>query len=141
MFSALHHLSKRLMRVALPLCLSMCLLLTACSGGAQAGLTGNYVEDTVAVARNLQETISMSKESEGRIEAQTEARAMINAYTARYRPRDKYNNLASFTTMQTAVNALVGHYNNYSNRPLPEALQERLSKEFTQAERTALRGS
>ncbi|HJN36448.1 MAG: photosystem II protein Psb27 [Prochlorococcus sp.] len=141
MYGALHRLIKRLMRVTVPLCLAFCLLLTACSGSAQAGLSGNYVDDTVALARSLQETIAMPQDAEGHAEAESEARAIINAYTARYRPRDSVNNLSSFTTMQTAVNSLVGHYNNYANRPLPEALQERLNKELTKAERSALRGS
>ena len=141
MFGAMDLLIKRLMHLTVPLCLALCLMLTACSGSAQAGLSGNYVDDTVAVARTLQETIAMPQDDESHAEAQSEARAMINAYTARYRPRDNVNNLSSFTTMQTAVNALVGHYNNYANRPLPEALQERLSKELTKAERSALRGS
>ena len=39
----------------------------------------------------------------------------------------------SFTTMQTALNSLAGHYANYANRPLPEALHDRLAKELNKA--------
>jgi photosystem II Psb27 protein len=43
--------------------------------------------------------------------------------------------------MQTALNSLAGHYANYPNRPLPEALQDRLSKELRKAETGAVRGA
>ena len=40
---------------------------------------------------------------------------------SRYRPQPRVNGLNSFTTMQTALNSLAGHYASYANRPLPEA--------------------
>jgi photosystem II Psb27 protein len=43
--------------------------------------------------------------------------------------------------MQTAVNSLAGHYTNYPNRPLPDALKERLTKELKKAEVNATRGA
>ena len=43
--------------------------------------------------------------------------------------------------MQTALNSLAGHYASYANRPLPEALHDRLAKELTKAERSVVRGS
>ena len=60
---------------------------------------------------------------------------------SRYRPQPRVNGLTSFTTMQTALNSLAGHYASYSNRPLPEALHDRLDKELAKAERTATRGN
>ena len=60
---------------------------------------------------------------------------------ARYRPRGDVNGLASFTTMQTAINSLAGHYTNYPNRPLPDALKERLTKELNKAEISVARGA
>jgi photosystem II Psb27 protein len=60
---------------------------------------------------------------------------------ARYRPRRDVNGLASFTTMQTALNSLAGHYANYANRPLPDALRDRLEKELRRAETGVVRGS
>ena len=127
-------------RSLLVLCLGLSLLLTACSG-ASTGLSGNYVDDTVAVADNLLSTIALSADDPGRPEAETQARALMSDYVARYRPRSAVNGLSSFTTMQTALNSLAGHYANYPNRPLPEALQSRLNKELKKAESSATRGA
>jgi photosystem II Psb27 protein len=126
---------------ALPaLALVVCLLLGACSS-APSGLTGNYVDDTVAVADSLLATIALPADDPGRSASETEARSLINDYVARYRPRASVNGLASFTTMQTALNSLAGHYANYPNRPVPDALRERLSKELQKAERSVIRGA
>jgi len=124
--------------VALVLCLS--LALTACSS-ANTGLSGNYVEDTVAVADSLLSTIALGAEDPARAEAEIEARSLSNGYVARYRPRSSVNGLGSFTTMQTAINSMAGHYTNYPNRPLPEALKERIAKELKKAETNATRGA
>ncbi|MBM5797481.1 MAG: photosystem II protein Psb27 [Cyanobacteria bacterium M_surface_7_m2_040] len=132
----LSHLSRSL----IALCLGGCLLLSACSGSA-TGLSGNYVEDTVAVADSLLSTIALTADDPARSEAETQARALMNDYMARYRPRSAVNGLSSFTTMQTALNSLAGHYANYPNRPLPDALQDRLSKELKKAESSATRGA
>ncbi|MFO0104016.1 MAG: photosystem II protein Psb27 [Cyanobium sp.] len=126
---------------ALPaLALCLCLLLGACSNAA-GGLSGNYVDDTVAVADSLLVTIALQSDDPGRSAAESEARSLINAYVARYRPRASVNGLASFTTMQTALNSLAGHYANYPHRPVPDALRERLSKELQKAERNVVRGT
>lgn len=141
MVSALARLIKPLTRAAVALGLGLCLLLTACSGDAEAKLSGNYVEDTVAVSRSLREVINQPQDAEGHRQAETDARSLINDYMARYRPKSQVNGLTSFTTMQTALNSLAGHYASYANRPIPEALHDRLEKELTKAERTAVRGS
>ncbi|MBM5824345.1 MAG: photosystem II protein Psb27 [Cyanobacteria bacterium M_surface_10_m2_119] len=117
-----------------------CLLLGACSSSA-TGLTGNYVDDTVAVADSLLATIGLNADDPDRSQAETQARSLINDYVSRYRPRNDVNGLSSFTTMQTALNSLAGHYANYPNRPLPEALRDRLSKELQKAERGVVRGA
>ncbi|MFO8236751.1 MAG: photosystem II protein Psb27 [Prochlorococcaceae cyanobacterium] len=117
-----------------------CLLLGACSASSSS-LSGDYVEDTVAVADSLIATIALEADDPGRSEAETQARGLINDYMARYRPRSSVNGLASFTTMQTAVNSLAGHYANYPNRPVPKALRERLTKELQKAERGVTRGA
>jgi photosystem II Psb27 protein len=145
MLSALHRLTQQLLKVAMAwtvvACLSVTLLLTACSGASASGLTGDYVEDTVAVAHTLQATIALSQDDAERPDAELTARSLINDYMSRYRPRPQVNGLASFTTMQTALNSLAGHYNTYANRPLPDSLKERVGKELTKAERSAVRGS
>lgn len=130
---------RQLKAAVLAVCLCLCLMLTACSGGGP--LSGNYVEDTVAVADTLLATIALSADDPGRSEAETSARALINDYMARYRPQPKVNGLASFTTMQTALNSLAGHYTNYPNRPVPDALRDRVSKELKKAETGVLRGA
>jgi len=132
----LNHLSRSLVA----LCLGGRLLLSACSGSS-TGLSGNYVEDTVAVADSLLSTIALTANDPARSEAETQARSLMNDYMARYRPRSAVNGLSSFTTMQTALNSLAGHYANYPNRPLPDALQDRLSKELKKAESSATRGA
>ena len=124
--------------VALVLCLS--LALTACSS-ANTGLSGNYIEDTVAVADSLLSTIALGADDPARAEAEIEARSLSNGYVARYRPRSSVNGLGSFTTMQTAINSMAGHYTNYPNRPLPDALKERIAKELKKAETNATRGA
>lgn len=127
-------------RALAALALVGCLLLGACSASSSS-LSGNYVDDTVAVADSLIATIALAADDPGRSEAESEARSLINDYMARYRPRAAVNGLASFTTMQTAVNSLAGHYANYPNRPVPEALRERLTKELQKAERSVTRGA
>ena len=130
---------RQLKAAALAFCLCLCLLLSACSGNG-GPLTGNYVEDTVAVADTLIATIALPADDPDRSEAETSARALINDYMARYRPQPKVNGLASFTTMQTALNSLAGHYANYPNRPVPDALRDRVSKELKKAETGVVRG-
>ena len=130
----------RIKAALLAVCLGLTLLVTACSGSG-GPLTGNYVEDTVTVADQLIATISIGADDPGRSEAETSARALINDYMARYRPQPKVNGLASFTTMQAALNSLAGHYANYPNRPVPDALKDRLSKELKKAETGVVRGA
>ena len=141
MFSALARLLKQLSRAAVALGLALCMLLTSCSGDAEARLTGDYVEDTVAVSRSIRDVIDLPQDDPVHLEAETEARALINDYMSRYRPQPRVNGLSSFTTMQTALNSLAGHYATYANRPLPDALHDRLVKELTKAEKAVVRGS
>ena len=131
---------RQLKAAVVAVCLCLSLLLTACSGNS-GPLTGNYVEDTVAVADTLLATITLPADDPGRSDAETQARALINNYMSRYRPQPKVNGLASFTTMQTALNSLAGHYANYPNRPVPDALRERVSKELKKAETGVVRGA
>ena len=141
MLSALARLIQSLSRMAIALILGLSLLLTACSGDAEARLTGDYVEDTVAVSRSLRDVIDLPQDDENHAEAEAEARALISDYMSRYRPQPRVNGLSSFTTMQTALNSLAGHYASYANRPIPEALHDRLAKELSKAEKSVIRGS
>ncbi len=133
-------LRRTLLRPLLALGLCLCLGLSACSS-TSAGLSGNYVDDTVAVAQSLLTTIALPQDDPSRQESELAARRLINGYTALYRPRQEVHSLASFTTMQTAVNALAAHYAGYANRPIPEALRSRLEKELKKAEVSVVRGA
>ncbi|MCP9915448.1 photosystem II protein Psb27 [Cyanobium sp. ATX 6F1] len=121
-------------------CLCLVLVLSACTS-ASGPITGNYVDDTVAVAQSLLTTIALPQDDPSRKQAEVEARSLINSYTARYRPQARLNGLSSFTTMQTAMNALAAHYAAYANRPIPEALKARLDKELKKAETSVVRGA
>ena len=100
-------------------------------------MSGDYLNDTISVAKTLQETIESPNETEGR----TETIALITDYISRYRNRPQYNETQSFTTMQTALNSLAGHYKTFANRPVPEDLKTRLNKELTKAEQLVTRES
>ena len=128
MFAALRGFGQQLVRAGLQLLLVVALAfgLSAC-GGTPSGLSGSYVDDTVSVATSLLNTIA-PEDGKASSEQQQQARELINDYIALYRPNGRVNGLASFTTMQTALNSLAGHYANYNNRPLPDDLRARLEK-------------
>jgi len=128
------------LRPLLAVGLCLCLSLTACAGSG-GGLSGNYVDDTVSVAQTLLTTIAIPQDDPAHAQSETDARRLINDYMARYRPRRDVNGLGSFTTMQTALNSLAGHYANYANRPLPDALRSRLEKELQRASTSVVRGA
>ncbi len=98
-------------------------------------MTGDYAKDTVSVARSLKETISTSQDNEGRLEAIE----LITDYISRYRNRSQFNESISFTTMQTALNSLAGHYKTFGDRPIPEDLKNRLDTELGKAESTVIK--
>jgi|TARA_B100002052_G_scaffold289182_1_gene306229 photosystem II Psb27 protein len=139
--AALRMFCRSLLRQGLALLMTASLLLglTACSGTPN-GLSGSYVDDTVAVVNTLLATISPEEGSTSN-QQQDQARALINDYIALYRPNNSVNGLASFTTMQTALNSLAGHYASYNNRPIPDTLRARLEKELHKAELSVVRGS
>jgi len=120
-------------------CLCLTIGLGACSGSS--ALSGSYVDDTLVVADRLLATIAVDHEDPTPPEVESEARELINDYMSRYRPQPSVNGLSSFTTMQTALNALAGHYKSYVNRPLPDALRTRLERELKKAETAAVRGA
>ena len=105
-----------------------------------SGLTGNYSDDTVAVLNNLKTAIELPKDAPNQKEVVTLARQQISDYASRYRRNEKTAGLRSFTTMQTALNALAGYYSSYGVRPLPDKLKKRLRDEFKQVEISLKRG-
>lgn len=112
--------------------------LTGC--GNATSLTGNYTNDTLAVVESLTTAIQIPADADNKKEVQTKARKQMNDYISRYRRNNKYGSLKSFTTMQTALNALAGYYTTFGNRPISEKLQTRLLQEFKQVEIALKRG-
>ena len=142
MISAFHHLSTRLVRAALAICLGFCLIFSQFASEVNAAktlMTGDFAKDTVAVSTTLKETITLPKEGKGLSEEEKEAVFLISDYISRYRNRSQVNTSTTFTTMQTALNALSGHYKTFASRPVPENLKERLNKELSKAEKLAVR--
>lgn len=130
---------KNLLSRLMALSLVIVIGLVGC-GSSPAGLTGNYNQDTAAVLENLKATIELPKDSSDQKEAISLARQQISEYASRYRRDSKTSGLRSFTTMQTALNALAGYYSSYGTRPLPDKLKNRLGEEFKQVEISLKRG-
>tara|TARA_B100000287_G_C20308941_1_gene653018 strand:+ start:321 stop:635 length:315 start_codon:yes stop_codon:yes gene_type:complete len=104
-------------------------------------MTGDYTKDTISVVKTLQNAVSTPKDASDSDEIRDESLTLITDYISRYRNRGMVNKTQSFTTMQTALNAMAGHYKNFATRPLPEKLKERLNKELALAEKMVLRES
>ncbi len=142
MFIYFHQLKVRLMRAAFAVFLGLLLLLAPFGQSAEAGkslMSGDFAQDTVSVAKSLKETIAIPDDSNDRLEAKDEALELITAYISRYRNRPQVNGTTSFTTMQTALNAMAGHYKTFSTRPIPEKLKDRLNKELSRAEKIVVK--
>tara|TARA_Y100001968_G_C19070410_1_gene578098 strand:+ start:276 stop:680 length:405 start_codon:yes stop_codon:yes gene_type:complete len=132
-----------MVRVTLAVCLGFYLIFfqfTSEVNAAKTFMTGDFVKDTISVSTTLKETITLPKEDKkGLSESEEEAVFLISDYISRYRNRSQVNTSTTFTTMQTALNALSGHYKTFANRPVPEDLKERLNKELSKAEKLAVR--
>ena len=120
----------------------LCINLSAIpSYAAKTSMTGDYTKDTIAVVQTLKDAVGTSKDALNSGEVRDEALVLITDYISRYRNRGMVNKTQSFTTMQTALNAMAGHYKNFASRPLPDKLKERLNKELALAEKMVLRES
>ena len=131
--------SKKYLSRLLALVLVVSISLMGC-GSNPSGLSGNYREDTIAVLDNLRTAIELPDDAANKKEVVTLARKQISDYASRYRRNSKTAGLRSFTTMQTALNAIAGYYSSYGNRPVPEKLRNRLNDEFRQVEISLKRG-
>ena len=128
--------------IAFIVCLSISLtFFNSPSFAVKSSMTGDYAKDTISVVKILQNAVESPKDSPNKDEIRDEALALITDYISRYRNRGMVNKTQSFTTMQTALNAMAGHYKNFATRPLPDKLKERLTKEFSLAEKMVLRES
>ena len=135
--------NKFLMK-ALSICIGLIIsfvLTTYPSYAAQSNMSGDYPKDTITVVKALKVAIETPKDASNKDEVREESLSLITDYISRYRNRGLVNKTQSFTTMQTALNAMAGHYKNFASRPLPEKLKERLNKELSLAEKMVLRES
>ena len=107
----------------------------------QSNMSGDYAKDTISVVKALKGAIETPKDASNKDEVREDSLSLITDYISRYRNRGLVNKTQSFTTMQTALNAMSGHYKNFASRPLPEKLKERLNKELSLAEKMVLRES
>ena len=129
---------------AISFALSLIVIVTLFSSpsiAVKTSMTGNYEKDTISVVKTLQTAVDTPKDSPNKDEVRSEALTLISDYISRYRNRGMVNKTQSFTTMQTTLNAMAGHYKNFASRPLPDKLKERLTKEFSLAEKMVLRES
>lgn len=108
---------------------------------ASSRMTGDYPQDTLSVVSALREAIDKPSNGPENAQNRADSRLLINDFVARYRRDRNVSGLPSFTTMQTALNSLAGHYSSFPNRPLPEKLKARLTKEFRQVESALKRGA
>ncbi|HEY9818784.1 MAG TPA: photosystem II protein Psb27 [Candidatus Obscuribacterales bacterium] len=120
--------------------LLVCTVAMGCAA-SPGGLSGDYRQDTLSLIDTLRTAIEMPEGTPEKAGVQADARQMINDFSARYRRNGSYTRLSSFTTMQTALNALAGHYSSYPNRPVPAKLQDRLELEFKRVEAALRRGA
>ena len=144
MTSAFQDLLKRLVKAAISIGIGLCVMVTPLGSTANATgalMSGDYISDTVSVIHDLQETIAMPPEAEGGKDSADQAVQLITAYISRYRNRSNVNQTLSYTTMQTALNAMAGHYKTFKNRPLPDQLKNRLKEQLTKAEDLAVKES
>ena len=111
------------------------------SYAAPSNMSGDYAKDTISVVKALKGAIETPKDASNKDEVREDSLSLITDYISRYRNRGLVNKTQSFTTMQTALNAMAGHYKNFASRPLPEKLKERLNKELSLAEKMVLRES
>ena len=132
--------SKKYLSRLLALVLVVVIGLMGCTS-SPSGLSGNYSQDTLAVLENLRTAIELPEDAANKKEVVELAREQISDYASRYRRDGKVSGLRSFTTMQTALNALAGYYSSYGNRPLPDKLKTRLNQEFRQVEISLKRGA
>ena len=135
---------KKFLIKALSICIAFTIyfvLTISPSYAAQSTMTGDYPKDTISVVKALKGAIDTPKDASNKDKVREESLSLITDYISRYRNRGLVNKTQSFTTMQTALNAMAGHYKNFASRPLPEKLKERLNKELSLAEKMVLRES
>ena len=120
---------------------ALVILVTLTGCGSSQGLTGRYVDDTTTMVAEVRAALDSRVEDADHRALERHTRDLINDYISRYRRNDTIKVLSSFTTMQTSLNGLAGHYANFENRPIPEKLRNRLQHELEAVERGVMKGA
>tara|TARA_Y100001968_G_scaffold292474_1_gene297706 strand:+ start:19542 stop:19976 length:435 start_codon:yes stop_codon:yes gene_type:complete len=144
MISSFRHQLGRIFKLTLAIFISTVILLMPFNGQANAGktsMTGDYVKDTINVIKTLKDEIILIESDNDQSMSKEEKVFLVTDYISRYRNRSQVNQTVSFTTMQTALNAVAGHYKTFPNRPVPDSLKDRLNKELSKAEDLVLKQS
>jgi photosystem II Psb27 protein len=113
---------------------------------ARAGLFGGisedvYVADTGVVLGALKSTLELTAESQNREDTVASVRDEANKWVAKYRRQSKFSGRPSYGNTYSAINAVLGHYNNFGASTLfPKRRLERVVKEVDDAGRALTRG-
>tara|TARA_Y100001968_G_scaffold161044_1_gene147340 strand:- start:1452 stop:1805 length:354 start_codon:yes stop_codon:yes gene_type:complete len=111
------------------------------ANAGKTSMSGDYVKDTINVVKTLKEEVILPKSDEEASMSNEDKVFLVTDYISRYRNRSQINQTVSFTTMQTALNAVAGHYKTFPNRAVPDSLKDRLDKELSKAEELVLKQS
>jgi photosystem II Psb27 protein len=106
----------------------------------QAGITGNYVEDSKSLVTSIRTALDVSPDSTDKDQIQAEARYKINAYSSRYRTDAEKNGLYSFTTLRTALNSVASYYNGSTRRSVPKKVRDRVMVELSRVDAALAEG-
>ena len=113
---------------------------------ARAGLFGGvsedvYVNDTTQVLEVLKATVELTSDSTNKETVVDSARTESNKWVAKYRRQSNFQGRPSYGNTYSAINAVLGHYNNFSATTLfPKRRLERVVKEIDDAGRALSRG-
>merc|ERR1711871_339645 len=120
--------------------------IVAAARPAQAGLFGGisedvYVSDTTEVLGVLKQTLALTNESTDADVVVESVRNESNKWVAKYRRQSNFNGRPSYGNTYSAINAVLGHYNNFGSGTLfPKRRLERVVKEVDDAGRALSRG-
>ena len=111
------------------------------AAAGRTSMSGDYVKDTINVVNTLKQEVILAETDQEQTMSDEEKVFLVTDYISRYRNRSQINKTVSFTTMQTALNGLAGHYKTFPNRPVPNSLKNRLDQELSKAEDLVLKQS
>merc|ERR1712087_405550 len=113
---------------------------------ARAGLFGGisedvYVNDTTQGLEFLKATVELTSDSTNKEMVVDSVRTESNKWVAKYRRQSNFQGRPSYGNTYSAINAVLGHYNNFSASTLfPKRRLERVVKEIDDAGKALSRG-